>query len=161
MSSVIIYTGTFDPITLGHVDIITRAAKQFDRLVVGLGVNQLKQPLFSEAQRIKLVEQAVQGLSNVEVVTFSGLAVDFAAQQGAKLILRGFRSAADIDYELQMAAMNRTMSAQIETLFIPADPKYAFISSNLVREIARNGGDLSLFVPDVVVKALKNSGGEA
>ncbi len=159
MNSVVVYTGTFDPITLGHVDIITRASKHFGQVIVGMGINQLKQPLLSESQRLELVQQAVKGLHNVKVTTFSGLAVDFAKQQSARLILRGFRSASDIDYELQMATMNRTMSPEIETIFIPTDPQYAFISSQLVREIARNGGDLSSFVPEYVVKVLNGFGG--
>jgi pantetheine-phosphate adenylyltransferase len=155
VTSIVLYPGTFDPITLGHVDIIARAAQQFAKVIVGIGVNQLKQPLFSLEQRIELVKQAVKELANVEVLNFSGLAVDFAEQQGARLILRGFRTAGDIDYELQMAMMNRAMRPQIETLFMSAEAKFAPISSNLVREIARNGGDLSSFVPIDVAKALK------
>lgn len=157
MSSIIVYPGTFDPITLGHVDIIARASRQFDRVVVGIGKNQLKQPLLTLAQRLELVTLSVQEWTNVVVLSFDGLAVDFAEQQGAKLILRGFRTAGDIDYELQMAMMNRAMRPQIETLFMSAEAKYSPISSNLVREIARNGGDLSSFVPNVVVKALKEA----
>lgn len=158
MSSIVVYTGTFDPITLGHVDIITRASKHFEQVIVGMGINQLKQPLLSEAQRLELVQHAVKKLGNVNVMTFSGLAVDFAKQQGSQLILRGFRTASDIDYELQMSTMNRTMSPDIETIFIPSDPQFAFISSHLVREIARNGGDLSPFVPEMVIKVLKEIG---
>jgi len=156
VSSIIVYPGTFDPITLGHVDIIGRAARQFERVVVGIGQNQLKQPLLSLEQRLDLVKRSVQQWSNVSVLSFEGLAVDFAEQQSANLILRGFRTAADIDFELQMAMMNRAMRPQIETVFMPAEAKYSSISSNLVREIARNGGDLSLFVPELVEKALKD-----
>ncbi len=157
MSSIIVYPGTFDPITLGHVDLIARAAAHFDRVIVGLGQNQLKQPLLSLEQRLELVKQVVQDWSNVQVKAFEGLAVDFAQACGAKLILRGFRTAADIDFEQQMAVMNRMMRPDIETIFMPADGKYTSISSNLVREIARNGGDLSLFVPNVIATALKNA----
>lgn len=154
MSSLIVYPGTFDPITLGHVDIIARAAGLFDRVVVGIGVNQLKQPLFSEAQRLALVQEALAAWKNVQVVTFSGLAVDFAEQQGASVILRALRSGADLEHELPMAMMNRAMKPSIETLFMAADARFAFISSSLVREIARNGGDLSAFVPKEVLRAL-------
>ncbi len=160
MSSTVVYTGTFDPITLGHVDIITRASTHFEHVIVGMGINQLKQPLLSEAQRLALVCDVVKDLKNVKVMTFSGLAVDFAKQQGANLIIRGFRTASDIDYELQMATMNRTMSPEIETILIPSDSKFAFISSHLVREIARNGGDLSPFVPKSVIKVLNEQGFE-
>ncbi len=157
MNSTVVYTGTFDPITLGHVDIITRASNHFGLVIVGIGVNELKQPLLTETQRLDLVRETVKNLDNVKVVTFSGLAVDFAKQQGASILLRGFRCASDVDYELQMATMNRTMSPDIETVLIPTDPKFAFISSQLVREIAKNGGDLSAFVPKSVIKVLGGS----
>lgn len=157
MNSIIVYPGTFDPITLGHVDLIARAAAHFDQVIVGLGQNQLKQPLLSLEQRLDLVRQVVQDWSNVEVRSFEGLVVDFAQACGAKLILRGFRTAADIDFEQQMAVMNRMMRPSIETVFMPADSQYASISSSLVREIVRNGGDSSLFVPNVVATALKNA----
>lgn len=155
MSSVVVYPGTFDPITLGHVDLIERAAQQFEQVIVGIGINQLKQPLFSPDRRLEWVREVVREWSNVSVMSFTGLVVDFAQQQGARLILRGFRTAADIDFEWQMAMMNRAMKPAIETLFMPSDAKYSAISSSLVREIANNGGDLTAFVPNVVAKALK------
>jgi len=155
MSSVVVYPGTFDPITLGHVDLIERAAQQFERVVVGVGVNQLKQPLFGFEKRMEWIREVVREWSNVSVMSFTGLAVDFAQQQGAKFILRGFRTAADIDFEWQMAMMNKAMRPDVETLFMPANARFSAISSSLVREVARNGGDLSAFVPNVVVNALK------
>ncbi len=155
MSSIVVYPGTFDPITLGHVDLIARAASQFDQVVVGIGVNQQKAPLFSPELRLQYVQQVVQEWRNVTVISFSGLVVEFAEQQGASLILRGLRTAGDLDFELPMAMMNRAMKPNIETVFMPADPAYSAISSSLVREIARNGGDLSAFVPKGIISALK------
>lgn len=149
MSQTIVYPGTFDPITFGHLDLIERAAQRFDRVIVAVGVNEVKQPLLPEAERIAKIKQVVAPYHNVEVQSFTGLLVDFVAQTGASLVLRGLRNATDFDFEQQLANMNRELAPAIDTIFMLPSPKYQSISSTLVRAIARVGGDLSAFVPKV------------
>lgn len=149
-----VFTGSFDPITLGHEDVIRRACQLFDRVVVGVGVANGKKPLFALDERVELLRLVCRGLPEVEICAFSGLAVDFARAQEAKVLVRGIRSTSDYAYEVQMALMNRAMAPEIETVFIPTCPEYSHISSSLAKEIALHGGNTALLVPAVVAKRL-------
>lgn len=150
-----IYPGTFDPITNGHIDIITRAATLFPQLVVAVASNSAKSPFFSLKTRIDLVQKAVGHLPGVTVLGFDNLLIQFVQDQQARVILRGLRAVSDFEYEFQLAGMNRRLSKQVETVFLTPSEDSMFISSSLVREIAVLGGDVSSFVPDVVVQALQ------
>ena len=145
-----VYPGTFDPITLGHLDIIQRGARLCDRLVIGVTTNPSKQPMFSVAERLAMVERETADLPNVSVVTFDALLMDFAESQGATMILRGLRAVADFEYEYQMAGMNQQLNDRIETVFLMADVSLQPIASRLVKEIARYGGDINKFVTPAV-----------
>lgn len=150
----VVYPGTFDPVTMGHVDLIHRASRLFDRVVVAVAADTGKTPLFSTEERVALVRGSVGGQPNVEVVQFEGLLVRFARELGVCVIMRGLRAVSDFEYEFQLAGMNRHMAPDIETLFLTPAEKYAYISSSLVREIARLRGDVSAFVTPVVQAAL-------
>ena len=145
--------GTFDPVTNGHLDVVGRAASTFDAVVVAVVENQSKTPLFAVAERIALLEEAVRHLGNVRVGAFGGLLVDYARAQGASVIVKGLRAVSDYEYEIQMAQMNQRIG-EIETLFMATSPKWSFLSSSLVKEVARLGGDVEGLVPDHVRKAL-------
>ncbi len=145
--NVIIYPGSFDPLTNGHLDLINRAARLFDQVVVAVLKHDSKQPLFSPQERLEMIEEAVSGLPNVEAGSFDNLLVDYARQRGAQMILRGIRAVSDYEYELQMALMNRQLSTELETLFIPASEQYSYLSSRIVKEVSRLGGDVSALVP--------------
>ncbi|NDE91521.1 MAG: pantetheine-phosphate adenylyltransferase [Alphaproteobacteria bacterium] len=150
-----LYPGTFDPITLGHTDIILRAANVVQKLVIGVADNAGKGPLFSLKDRIKMVEDEVAKLDtklDIEVRPFKNLLVHFATEVGAKVVIRGLRAVSDFEYEFQMAAMNRKIAPELETVFLMSSDKYQFISSRFVKEIARLGGDVSPFVSDRVLK---------
>ena len=150
-----VYPGTFDPITNGHINLIERAAKLFERVVVAIAEDSHKATtLFEPAHRRSLAQEALGHLPNVEVMTFSGLLVEFARGQGIGIILRGLRAVSDFEFEFQLARMNRHMAPDLETLFITPAEQYAYVSSSLVREIARLGGDVSPFVPQGVQSAL-------
>ncbi|NKN34127.1 pantetheine-phosphate adenylyltransferase [Marichromatium bheemlicum] len=151
----VVYPGTFDPITNGHVDLILRAARLFDRVVVAVAADTGKQTLFTTEERVALVREAVADIPNVETVDFQGLLVDFTRELGVDVIMRGLRAVSDFEYEFQLAGMNRRMAPDIETLFLTPAEKYAYISSSLVREIARLKGDVSAFVVPTVEAALK------
>ncbi len=151
----VVYPGTFDPITNGHVDLIHRAARLFDRVVVAVAADTGKTPAFSTEQRLALVRSSVTDHSNVEVLSFEGLLVNFARELGVSVIMRGLRAVSDFEYEFQLAGMNRRMAPEIETLFLTPAEKYTYISSSLVREIARLKGDVSAFVGPAVQAALK------
>lgn len=151
----VIYPGTFDPITNGHLDLIRRAALLFERVLVAVAVDTGKDPAFGIERRIRLAEQVLQDIPQAEVVRFSGLLVTFARDHGIPVVIRGLRNLADFEYESQLAGMNRRMAPEIETLFLAPAAEYAPISSSLVREIASLGGDLSPFVPAVVQAALR------
>lgn len=155
MKSKAVYAGTFDPITLGHVALIDRAARTFDHTIVAIAANSKKQPLFSLAERVNLATAVVKKYSNVTVMGFDCLLLDFAKEHGANIILRGLRTVTDFDYEFQLASMNRHMNPAIESIFLMPDENYMYISSSLIREIASLGGDVSGFVPDLVAQALK------
>lgn len=146
--------GSFDPVTLGHLDIVGRAAKLFDEVVVGVGVNASKSRLFSAEERIAMLERACSGLDNVRVLSFAGLLTDFCVANDVHAIVKGLRAGGDFEYELQMAQMNASLAAGVETVFVPTSPAYSFVASSLVKEVARFGGDVSSFVPDFVNEAL-------
>ena len=146
--------GSFDPPTHGHVDVVRRAAAMFDRLVVAVVANPSKSPLFSADERVELFRAVVADLDNVEVEGFDGLLVDFAESHGVDVIVKGVRAVSDFDYELQMAQMNRTLR-QIDTVFLPTNPEWSYLSSSLVREVARLGGTVDTLVPEVVSRALQ------
>jgi pantetheine-phosphate adenylyltransferase len=148
-----VYPGAFDPVTLGHLDIIRRGAVLFDRLIVAVATNPAKSSLFTTDERLAMVRRAVRGIRGVTVDAYEGLTAEHVSQLGASVILRGLRQHSDFEYEYQLALTNRTISG-IETLFVMADENVAYISSHLVREVARLGGDVSRFVPPEVVKAL-------
>lgn len=154
MKNVAIYPGTFDPITNGHIDLIERASRIFDRVIVSVAVNANKKPLFSLDERVALAKQVLTHYTNVNVVGFESLLTDFANAQGAKIILRGLRAVSDFDYEFQLAGMNRYLAPTIESMFLMPSEKYTYISSKLVREIATLGGEVDRFVPELVAAAL-------
>ena len=149
-----IYPGTFDPITNGHTDLVRRAARLFDRVVVGVAAHSGKTPFFGLDERVGLARQALRDLDNVAVAGFDGLLVAFAQAQGAQVILRGLRAVSDFEFEFQLAAMNRKLAPQLESLFLTPAEEYAFISSGLVREVALLGGDVAAFVDPSVAAAL-------
>jgi pantetheine-phosphate adenylyltransferase len=154
MPLTVVYPGTFDPITNGHCDLIDRASRLFERVVVGVAASTHKQPFFPIDERLALVAQAVPTHSNVVVQRLDGLLVDFVEAQGASVILRGLRAVSDFEYEFQLASMNRRLLPTVETLFLTPAEQFGFISSTLVREVAALGGDVSPFVPEPVAAAL-------
>ena len=147
--------GTFDPVTNGHLDIIERAARRFDALVVGVLDNPAKQPLFGVDERVGMLKEATQTLSNVEVEAFTGLLVDHAKRRGVDVVVKGLRAITDFEYEIQMAQMNHRLSG-VETLFMTTSPQWSFLSSSLVKEVARFGGDVSALVPAGVAERLSD-----
>ncbi len=145
-----VYPGTFDPITNGHTDLVARATKLFDRVIVGVAKDTAKTPVCGIEERVKLAEVALEGISRIQVVPFEGLLVDFCRIHDASIVLRGLRAVSDFEFEFQLASMNRRLAPDIETVFLTPAEQHAFISSTLVREIARLGGDVSEFVhPEV------------
>lgn len=151
----VIYPGTFDPITNGHVDLVERAAKLFDRVVIAIAYSEKKTPLFDIDERVALCAAAVAGIDNIEVKGFSNLLTDFTKSEGARCVLRGLRAVADFEYEFQLANMNRAIYPEFESLFLTPAEHLSFISSSLVREIASLHGDITPFVPPVVAEALR------
>ena len=151
----VIYPGTFDPITNGHIDLVERAAKLFDHVVIAIAYSEKKSPLFSLEQRTDLCEQSLTHLDNVEVCGFSNLLIDFAKSKNSNCVLRGLRAVADFEYEFQLANMNRAMWAEFESVFLTPSEHLSYISSSLVREIAALDGDISPFVPEPVLDALR------
>ena len=154
MGQVAIYPGTFDPITVGHIDLVGRACLRFERVILAVAGSGSKSPCFTLEQRIALAREALSDYPNVEVTGFSGLLVRFAEEQGAGVILPGLRAVSDFEYEFQLASMNRKLAPNVETMFLTPDEGFTFISSSLVREIASLGGDISEFVHPVVQDAL-------
>lgn len=155
MITTAIYPGTFDPITNGHIDLVMRASKLFNKVIVAVAINPGKKPAFNLAERVDLAKQTLVGLDNVEVCGFEGLLIDVANQKQAKVIIRGLRAVSDFEHEFQLAGMNRRMRPEIETLFLTPAEQFTYISSSLVREIAALGGDVSEFVAPCVMAALK------
>ncbi|MCS6864051.1 MAG: pantetheine-phosphate adenylyltransferase [Gemmataceae bacterium] len=145
-----VYTGTFDPVHWGHLDIIERGSRLFERLIVGVGINPDKQTLFTTDERVRLIREVTRGWSNVEVLAFQGLAVTFVRQCGARVVLRGLRTLSDMEYEFTMSLMNRNLDSEIETVFLMAKEEFSHVSSSLLRQIATLGGDLSKFLPEPV-----------
>lgn len=155
MQTIAIYPGTFDPITNGHLDIIERALKLFDRVIIAVAASARKSPSLALANRAELVKLSVKAYKNIEVCSFKGLLIDFAKQKNAQVIIRGLRAISDFEYELQLAAMNRRLAPHIETIFLAPAEQFAFISATIVREILEMDGDISSFVPKPVAAALK------
>ncbi len=150
----VIYPGSFDPLTNGHLDVIQRATKLFDRVIVAVALNDSKNPLFSLAERLDLVKRCVAHLPNVEADSFDGLLVNYAEKRSAQAIIRGLRAVSDFEFEFQLALMNRKLNERVETIFMMPKDTYTFLSSRIVKEIARLGGDISTFVPTQVQEAL-------
>lgn len=150
-----IYPGSFDPVTLGHLDIIRRSASIADELVVGILNNKAKTPLFSVEERVKMLEEVTKDFPNVKIVPFEGLLVEFAKQMDAKVIVRGLRAITDFEYELQMSQTNHKLEPEIETLFLTTSLEFSFLSSTTVKEVASFGGDITQFVPEVIIKKIK------
>lgn len=150
-----IYPGTFDPVTLGHIDVATRASKIFDRLIVAVAASPGKEPVFDLEERSELARQVLSHCDNVSIEPFTGLLVDFADKAGASVIVRGLRAVADFEYEAQLANLNRQLNGDVETVFVGAASEYTFVSSSMVREISGLGGDVSQFVDPLVEAALK------
>jgi len=146
--------GTFDPVTLGHLDIVRRAAALFDEVVVAVGVNPSKSRLFSADERLAMLERACAGIDRVRVASFTGLLTEFCTANGVQAVVKGLRAGTDFDYELPMAHMNATLAPGVETVFLPTGAGYAFVSSSLVKEVAGFGGDVSQFLPGFVHEAL-------
>jgi pantetheine-phosphate adenylyltransferase len=153
-SIVAVYPGSFDPLTFGHLDVAQRAAKMFDHLVVAVLDNVRKAPLFSVAERVEFIREAVSHLDNVSVDSFSGLLVDYVREKRAHVIIRGLRFISDLESELQMSSMNKDLLPTAETIFIPTQHEYSYLSSSIVKEVASHGGDVSRFVPSSVKDAL-------
>ncbi|PSW11823.1 pantetheine-phosphate adenylyltransferase [Photobacterium rosenbergii] len=154
MTTRVIYPGTFDPITNGHLDLIERAAAMFDHVVVGIAYSPSKKPLFDLKERVDLAQQITQHLPNVDIVGFSGLLVDFAKEYQANVLVRGLRAVSDFEYEFQLANMNRRLMPELETVFLTPAEENSFISSTIVKEVALHKGDVSQFVDPVICKAL-------
>ncbi|CAG0957218.1 pantetheine-phosphate adenylyltransferase [Methylophilaceae bacterium] len=155
MTKTAIYPGTFDPITLGHEDVVRRAARLFDEVIVAVAQSQNKKPLFGLDERVALAARVLADCPNVRVVGFSGLLMQFAREEGAQVVIRGLRAVSDFEYEFQLAGMNRHLYPEVETLFLTPSEQYMFISASLVREIALLGGDIRKFVPAVVEAAIQ------
>lgn len=150
-----IYAGSFDPPTFGHLDLVERASKLFPQVIVAIGVNRARSPLFSVEQRFALLQQICVPFANVRVEIFEGLLVDYGKRAGARVVVRGLRAGSDFEYELQIAHANADLRPEIDTVFLPTRTHYGFISASLVREIASHGGDVSRYAPPVVCEALR------
>lgn len=153
-SRIAIYPGSFDPVTNGHLDVIARAARLFDVLIVAVGSNESKRPIFTVGERVEHLRAACSGIENVEIRAFKGLLTKAVAECGAEAVIRGLRAVADFEWEFQMALMNRQLSPTCETLFLMPKVEYSFVSSTMIRDIARFGGDISSFVPPQVAREL-------
>lgn len=158
MKTIAIYPGTFDPITNGHIDLVNRASKLFEKVIVAVAINPSKEPAFTLRERVDLAEQTLMNIPNVEVCGFEGLLVDVAREMQAGVIIRGLRAVSDFEHEFQLAGMNHHMAPNVETMFLAASEQFSYISSSLVREVAALGGDVSDFVaPSVVIALAKRS----
>jgi pantetheine-phosphate adenylyltransferase len=155
MPRICLFPGTFDPVTLGHVDIIKRAIPLFDKIIVAVGINSSKMPMFSPEQRMQWIEEIFRAEPSIEGAVYEGLTIDFCNKVGARFILRGIRYVSDFEYEKTIADANRTMDPNIETIFLTGEPKYTSVASTIVRDIIKNGGDASPFLPDAVVRSIR------
>lgn len=156
MPTIAVYPGSFDPLTNGHVDIITRGARLFDRIIVAILVNSEKAPLFSMAERVDIVREVFADVPNVEVDTFEGLLVDFVERRGAQVIVRGLRAVSDFEFEFQMALMNQRLNVKIDTIFMMPAEQYTYTSSRLIKEVFRLGGRVDGLIPNVVERRLRD-----
>ena len=152
----VIYPGSFDPLTNGHLDIIERCSKKFDRVIVAVLNNQSKKSIFTIEERMVLIRESIKEMKNVEIDTFSGLLIDYAKIKESTVIIRGLRAVSDFEYEMQMALANKTLYPDLETFFMVSSNKFSYLSSSIVREVGFLGGDISFFVPKVVEDAFKN-----
>lgn len=150
-----VYPGSFDPITNGHLDIIERACRVYDKVIVGVLCNSSKKPLFSAVERVDMIKRVTEKIDNVEVEAFEGLLVDFAKSKGATVIVKGLRTVADFEYEFQMALLNKALNPEFETMFMMTDTKYSYISSSMVKELAGFHGNLTGFVPCDIIKKIE------
>ena len=155
MSVAAIYPGTFDPLTLGHLDVIERGSKLFDQVIVGVAVDTPKQPLFNDEERVAMVKETVKHIPHVTVESFQGLLVDFAVRKNVQVVLRGLRAFSDFEFEFQMALTNQKMRPEIETMFLMTKEDNLYVSSTMVRQVAELGGDISMFVPETVQSRLQ------
>ncbi|MDQ0253839.1 pantetheine-phosphate adenylyltransferase [Evansella vedderi] len=155
MASIAVCPGSFDPVTLGHLDIITRGAKVFDKVIVAVLNNRNKQPLFTVEERMELLRETTKDLKNVEVDHFNGLLIDYVKKQNANAIIKGLRAVSDFEYELQMAAINRKLDEEVETFFMMTNNKYSYLSSSIVKEVAKYQAPVGDLVPEVVEEALR------
>lgn len=155
MQRICLFPGTFDPVTLGHVDIIDRSLPLFDKVVVGIGLNASKTPMFSAEQRLQWIQEIYVDQPKVEGAVYEGLTIDYCKLIGAQFIIRGIRYVSDFEYEKTIADANRTLDKSIETIFLTGEPKYTSVASTIVRDIIRNGGNAGLFLPEVVSRSLK------
>ena len=155
MNRIAIYPGTFDPVTNGHLDIMCRSLKLFDKLIVAVSLNPTKSPIFSQEKRVKFISEAIQDLENIEIVPFDSLLTRFAQSNNATVIIKGLRAVSDFEFELQMGLMNRNLDDTIETLFMIPSQEFSFLSSNLVKEVATHGGDISKLVPPGVLQGFQ------
>ena len=151
-----VYPGSFDPVTYGHLDIIKRASVLFDKIIVGVLHNSAKSPLFSVEERVNILEKATRDIPNVVIQPFDGLSVNFARENQAKVIIRGLRAVTDFEYELQMAQTNRVLAPDVDTVFLTTSLEYAYLSSTIMKEVARFGGDISKFAPPEVLDAVRS-----
>lgn len=149
-----LYAGSFDPITLGHLDVIKRASRFIDHLIVGVFNNSEKTPLFTIDERVNMLEDILKDYENVEVATFSGLLVDFARERDVHILIRGLRAVTDFEYEIAMAQTNRVMEPSVDTVFLTTSLEYSYLSSSIVKEIAKNGGELDKFVPQQIIRRI-------
>lgn len=154
MQRICLFPGTFDPLTLGHVDIINRALPLFDKIIVGIGINTSKAPMFTPEKRLQWIKEIYKDEERVEGAVYEGLTIDFCRKLSARFILRGIRYVSDFEYEKTIADANRTLDRTIETIFLTGEPKYTSVASTIVRDIIRNGGDASHFLPEIVYKTL-------
>ena len=157
MKKTAIYPGTFDPVTFGHIDIMRRALKIFDCVIIAVALNPNKDPLFPLEKRVTFIKEATKNLKNLEVLPFDNLLINLAHSKKASVVIKGLRAISDFEFELQMGLMNRTLDEKIETLFMIPSQEFSFLSSNLVKETARHGGDVSKLVPKIVFKELKKA----
>lgn len=150
-----VYPGSFDPVTLGHMDIIQRTSQMFDKVIIGVLNNRAKSPLFSVEERVNMLKEVTNGQPNVEVQSFGGLLIDFVRQNQAQIVVRGLRAITDFEYELQMAQTNRVMAPEVDTVFLTTNLRYSYLSSSIVKEIAAGGGDIAAFVHPLVARRMK------
>ena len=156
MNRTVICPGSFDPVTLGHIDIIGRAAAMFDRVIVAVLINSAKKPVFTVDERIRLLEKALVGLDNVEIRSFDGLLAEYARKTGADAVVRGLRAVSDFEYEFQMSLTNKKLNPELETIFLTSRAEYMFLSSSIVNQIAVLNGDITNFVPECIHDEIKN-----